>query len=244
MTDAPPPSPLDPAAGLDFSKPSAKKRGRKLPPAVTAVAILAALAIGGYVVYSAVYRVRGYDLTQYEPNDGPAANLRARLFTATEGNIAGANVVKRPDGGGDVRLPAARVRFRKEGGTFVVESGFYNMRFVAPADYDAYLARAAALTDEKTALTPEQRTKLRAIPFTPECVRSDADKKALIALWGKYAAAPAAEEAKVGTELKQAAARIAVASMPQAAADFAESAKQVRAILTPEQIQTLRTRNR
>jgi predicted NodU family carbamoyl transferase len=136
------------------------------------------------------------------------------------------------------------VRFRKDNGALTIESGFYNMRFVAPADHDAYLARAAALADEKAALTPEQRTKLRAVSFTPECVRSDADKLALVALWEKYAAAPAAEEPKIATELKQAAARIAVASMPQAAADFAESAKQVRTILTPEQIQTLRTRNR
>ncbi|HEX8339695.1 MAG TPA: hypothetical protein VF624_02180 [Tepidisphaeraceae bacterium] len=243
MSNVPAPPSIDPAAGLDFSKPAAR-RGRKLPPALVAVVLAIVLAGGGYAVYAAVYAVRGYDLSKYEDNDGPGANLRERLFAATRGEVPGAAVVRRAGGGGDVRLPAARIRFRKTGGAIVIDSGYYDMRFVAPADYDAYLARAAALGDEKTALTPEQREKLRLITFTSACVRSEEDKKTLTALWEKYEAAPADAQPAIAEELKKVTARVAVASMPLAAADYAAAAKQVRAILTEEQIRVLRFQNR
>jgi hypothetical protein len=219
------------------------KRGFKLPPALTAILIALAVAAAGWVVYRFVYSsVRTYDLTQYEPNDGPAARARSRLAAGLSGNGNIGSVIRR-DNGGDIRLPAARVQIRKTAGREDVNSGYYDLRSVVdPADYEVYLARAAALSATATQIKPEQREKLKAITFRADFVRDDGEKKTLLDLWQKYEAAPAADQPAVSRELVQATSRLAMEAMPQVKANFAAAAKEVRAVLSEREINDLRTR--
>ena len=236
-----------PASPSTDSPPARRTRGVKLPAGVVTVLVLLALAAGAWFVWQQLFATHKIDDSQYESNDTPAAAARSRLFEPPATNPT-SEITRRADGSGEVRLPGALCRFGKTGATdaTLIYPEFF--RFLPPDDRMTSAARMIVIMNKTAAtnagVTDEQVEKLR--PLTPpmNIPVSDGDRKQLIALWTQYGSAAAADQAGIAQTMEANLRRIAAAGIDPATRAYADYAKQIRTILSADQIAKVRTGRR
>ena len=225
--------------------PRAPRRGLKLPPALVIPLIALLLAGGGWLVYRQIFATPKTDLSMFESPDSPAMNLRRQLNSTTNNPAAGIGILKR-DNGADLQLHGARARFVLNKEVWTLDPSFNDPRSLG-ADRTVQFARFTAVNDKaaaaKAKVTPEQIEKLKKIVF-PRMVISDADKARLLDLWGKYQKAGETDKTKIEAELMSAFRQIAGDAISPTQKAHDEATQAVREVLTPQQLDTLRTEQR
>ena len=223
---------------------STRQKGLKLPAYVIIPLILAFVLAGTWFVWNQLSGPKPADLSQFEPNDSPAARARARfLAQPTTDRAAASGVIRRDDGSGDVHIPGARARFIKAKDGWRLNLAYIDQRFIPPLDRRSITARFLAITNPadsaKAGIAKDSVEKLRALKVVNEMVASDANRKTLTDLWSQYGTAPDAEHPAIEQKLITALRQTATASMAATTATDADYTKQIDAILTPTQIETL-----
>jgi hypothetical protein len=224
-----------------------KPRGLKLPPWLATVLCLLIIGAGGWVFARLWAGSAPADLSQYEAaSDRRRANFGNRQGGPGNGQRAAipaeGQIVRRGQGA-DVRLPGARARFTKAQDAWRVEPIFLGSPIIPEADRAASRARWAATNrPQDTAavnVTPEQLAKLKEIENPPQMVLTDAERQRLIALFTQHEAASPEEKPKLAKELTDAFRAAADSARPATLSAHAKAGEAVRAILSPQQIETL-----
>jgi hypothetical protein len=228
-----------------LTPPAPPRKGLKLPPALVIPIIALLIAGAAWLVYKQVFAAPVVDLSMYESPDSPAAQLRRKLQTRSDDPKAGIGMLAR-DNGADVRLPGAQARFVKQNNQWTLDPSFQDRSFIPAIDLAARFARGIAVTNKDAAaranVTDEQVEKLKKVTFPPMVI-SDADKKTLLDQFAKWQAADAAGKPKADAELTDTFRRVASDAIVPTQKATAAAAKEVRAILTSEQINNLRPQN-
>jgi hypothetical protein len=225
---------------------SSLRRGFKIPVPVFAAFIAILAIIAGWFVYNRAFRVQDVDFAKYESLNTPTARARQQFIQRTNRDQpanAGLGVLKRNDGF-DVQIVGARARFTRENDKLLLNVRFTDNSLFNGNDRAATVARFVALRTPQAAteakVTPEQLEKLRAIDVPREMtIPADARSK-LLELGQRYAAAPEDQQKPIEGELTETFRTIAAAALQPTVAAYADSAKRVREVLNPQQINALR----
>lgn len=229
---------------------SSPRRGFKIPVPVFAAVIAILAILAGWYVYDRVFRVQDIDPSQYESLYTPSARARDRFVQRMERPgpaNAGIGVLKR-DNGFDVQIPGARARFSSENDKLQLNIRFIDNALFNRSDRDATIARFVALREPDAAagakVTPEQVEKLKQINVPREMLIPDDARQKLTDFAQRYTAAPADQQSAIETEMTEYLRTVAAAALQPTVADYARSAREIREVLTSDQIDTLRNASR
>ncbi len=226
------------------------RRGFKLPAGVATILVLMCIGAGGWFVWEQLKPRPKVDLSQYEPVGGEAAQARARFNRrgtggnpnrpAPTGIPGGGSVVAAADGTGSIRIDGARARFTKDGTKVKLDLQYIGTAFQPANDASAIMARFYAISDPNPArtagITDEQIKKLRAMQYVREMIASDAARSQILDQWTAYTAAPADQKKALEPPLIELFRKTSSESISATLVSTKQTADQVRAILTPEQI--------
>lgn len=225
---------------------STPRRGIKIPMPVFAALIALLAIVAGWLVYDQVFRVQDIDKTQYESLYTPSARARERFIQRTDRPPpanAGIGILTRGDGF-DLQIVGARARFTRENNEIRLNARFIDNSLFNGSDRVATGARFRALQSTEAAaaanVTPEQIEKLRQIDVPREMSLPEDARNKLLELGRRYDAAPEDQRQAIETEMTEHFRAATTAALQPTVAAYSQSAKQVREVLTEQQIASLR----
>ena len=226
---------------------SSPRRGFKIPVPVFAAVIALLAIVAGWFVYERVFRVAEIDPSQYESLYTPTARARDRFTQRADRPApenAGIGLLKRSDGF-DVQIPGARARFTQNNDQLLLNVRFIDNSMFSRTDRDATSARYFLFREPDIAttakVTPEQIEKLKKINVPREMIIPADARQKLLELGQRYAAAPEDQRAAIETEMTEHLRTISAAALQPTVAEYTRSAREVREVLSAEQIDAIRS---